>query len=363
MSVELRLDALWVPDEPVRAGDVVLSRGDNALVYGGSLSVPVRRVDPASVLTVEQLIDAVRAADGPDRVVLAAGHVPTGWRARLRQAGVSFACDDGTVEIFTTDIKWPGPGDAAAPPAEPDSPLTGPDGRRPEAAGRISLRNPHLPVLQELVSAAMRGQQLAYAELAGRAGTAQIFADETVAELEAHGYVVRRRDSSRRVSVVVGDVSALAGVLARQSAWPGSKPTIAVGYLWGRNRWDMAASLSRNAAAVGVKIAVTGRAGAAFHGVSGPSPRIQVRCWAAAGRRTFATIAELLGLEKVQPEEANVLVAADWWGLGTGGATTIRSGKWEASIAQPVRVWCDLRGEDAGRALAAELWEKTSTIG
>jgi hypothetical protein len=360
MSVELRLDALWVPDEPVRSGDVVLSRGDNELVYGGSLCVPVRTVDPASVLTVEELIDAVRAADGPDLVVLVAGHVPTGWRGRLKRAGVSFACDDGTIEIFTTDIKWPGLGDAA-PPAGPYGGLTEPDGRRPGAGGDLSLRSPHLPVLQELVSAAMRGQQLAYPELAGRAGTARIFAGETVAELEAHGYVERRQDSFHRVSVVVRDAPALASALARQSAWPGNKPAIAVGYLWGRNRWDMAASLSRNAAAVGVKIAVTGRAGAAFHGVSGPSPRIQVRCWAAADRRTFAKIAELLGLEKVPENEANVLVAADPWGLGTRGVATVRSGKWEASVARPVRVWCDLRSEDGGRALAAELWEKIFT--
>lgn len=231
--------------------------------------------------------------------------------------------------------------------------------RRPEAR----LRSPHLPVVQELLIAAMRGEQLTHEELAERAGGQRVFTVEAIAELEAHGYVERRRESGRRVLIVVPDTKVLAYVLAGASAWPGSsrqggKRLLASGYLWGRHSWDIAARLTRNAAAAGVTIAVTGRTGAAFHGVSGLTSRIQVRCWAVVDRRTAPGFAERLGMEEAPEREANVLVAADPWRLGTGGAGIIRSGAWEASVAHPARVWCDLHGEDGGGELAVALWAR-----
>lgn len=230
---------------------------------------------------------------------------------------------------------------------------------RPDAR----LRSPHLPVVQELLIAATRGEELTFAELTARGGQ-RIFAGEAVEELEARGYVEQRRESARRVLVVVRDAGGLADLLAGLSAWPGTsrqggRRLLAVGYLWGRNSWDIAARLTRNAEAADVPLAVTGRTGAAFYGIAGPSSRIQVRCWAVADRKTATVMAGRLGLEEVPEREANVLVAADPWRLGTGGAGIIRSGKCEASVAHPARVWCDLHGEDGGRELAAGLRART----
>jgi hypothetical protein len=129
MSVELRLNAPWVPEEPRHHRDVVVRRDSvSSVTFGGTVTLPVRVLDPASFVTLSSLVHAAREADDPGELVLVAGHVPSGWRTTLRSAGVSFASDDGTIEIAVTEIRW------ADAPGQPGYQASGP-ARRP---GRMS---------------------------------------------------------------------------------------------------------------------------------------------------------------------------------------------------------------------------------
>ncbi len=67
-----------------------------------------------------------------------------------------------------------------------------------------------------------------------------------------------------------------------------------------------------------------------------------------------------LGIEPAPRDQANVAIAADTWGLGSRGARPISFEGYEARIASPLRVWCDVLDEPRGSEFAAQLWRQVS---
>jgi hypothetical protein len=334
VSVELRLNVPWLPEEATPVGDLVVGRGiDNTLTQGAQ-RVPVHILDPASFLTVEPLIFAAQRADSPSTLVLVVGHVPVVWRGALREAGVSFASDDGVVEVT-----WP---------------------RRVASSPRLTLTLPR----QE----ALLAQELVIAAIAGRSPTCRELAERTLASVDdviaaagkfaEHG-LVRMAGRPAASRVTVANVSALADALAHRTAWPGNRKIVG-GYVWGRNMWAIAAQIEQNAEAAGIGLAVTGRAAAAFLGVVGPASRSEVWCWVSMDGRSLKTMARELRLEPVPWDDANVLVAADEFGVGASRRGPVNSGQWAATLSHPLRVWCDLHHDDRGVDLAAKLWPKVT---
>jgi hypothetical protein len=381
MSVELRLNASWVPEEPRHHRDVVVRRDSvSSVTFGGTVTLPVRVLDPASFVTLSSLVHAAREADDPGELVLVAGHVPSGWRTTLRSAGVSFASDDGTIEIAVTEIRWadaPGqPGYQASGPGEAAGPDVGRGTLTGVITGEYAALTPGADVqafvpleqraqlAQELLIGVTRGQRLSFADLAERTGTDTDFVAQVVRELAVRRFAQEDQPGGAPAgtaaderSVRVTDPAGLARLLAVWTAWPaGGKP--ALGYVFGRNIWDVAALVSQAAAEAGVGLAVTGRAGAAYYGVSGPAGRSEVHCWVAPGDVSFLEAVERLGLEPAGRDTANVLLVHDGLGLGTSASATIRSGRHEAVVASPVRVWCDLHGEAGIGTIGTELWKR-----
>ena len=158
----------------------------------------------------------------------------------------------------------------------------------------------------------------------------------------------------RQVAVRLSDRAGLAKLLAERSTWPAGQ--VISGHAWGRNIWDATASISRRAADAGIPFAVTGRCGAAFLGVLGTAPPPVMRCWADLGERSLADASEQLRLELAPMDSSNVLISADPWRVGLRHSADAHFEEWTATVAHPVRVWCDLHGEERGQEFAAQLW-------
>lgn len=343
MAASLRLNVPWVPGQPSRVGDLVISRGDeDVLAYDDGISLRVEVVDPASYEAVADLVAAARAAVAPGQLVLVAGAVPIDWRAVLRQSGLSFIDVGGVAQISWPRLRATS-GQFGKEPAR----------RRPA----LPLRKSHALVAEELLIAASDGQQPTISDLASHAGVSMSTASRTVAQLAELG-LVEREQNWRQVTARVTDIAEVSELLASQTAWPGSD--VVNGYVWGRNPWDIAATLSRNAADAGVQIAITGRAGAAFLGVLGTSVPREVRCWATLNGRSLGEVAAELGLEPAPRESVNVRVSADPWRIGIHRSSGVRFEEWTATVAHPLRVWCDLHAEERGREFASQLWGRTS---
>lgn len=343
MAAMLRLNLPWIPDEPDRIGDLVISRGHDAvLTYDDGISLQVHVLDPASYETVEDAIAAARAAVGPGRVALVAGSVPVEWRAALREGNLSFVDVDGVAEI-----NWPRLRLAARR-------FTRQVIRRRDV---VPLQKGHALVAQELLIAGADGFRPTITELARSAGVSVSTASRAVSQLAGQG-IAERVQSWRQVAVRLADATGLADLLAERTAWPGTE--VVTGYAWGRTIWDVAAAISRNAAGVGIDLAITGRAGAAFLGVLGTSSPSEVRCWAALNGRTLSGVAERLQLDPASPESANVRISADPWRIGVHHRADAHFDEWTATVAHPLRVWCDLHGEARGREFAAQLWRDAS---
>lgn len=337
----LRLNLPWIPDEPDHVGDLIISRGrDDVLTYDDGISLQVHVLDPAFYETVEDVIASARAEDGPGRVALVAGSVPVEWRAALRQVRLSFIDVDGVAEIA-----WPRLRLAARQFARQVI-------RRRDV---VPLQKGHALVAEELLIAAVGGAQPSISELAQRAEVSVSTASRAVKQLAEQG-IVEREQNWRQVAVRLVDVTALADLLANRTAWPGSE--IVSGYAWGRNILDVAVTISRNAADAGIDMAITGRTGAAFLGVLGTSSPREVRCWAALNGRTLPEIAGRLQLDPAPPESVNVRVSADQWRIGVHRRADVHFDGWTATVAHPLRVWCDLHGEVRGREFAAQLWKE-----
>ena len=153
--------------------------------------------------------------------------------------------------------------------------------------------------------------------------------------------------------VEVLDRVAIAARLAERTAWPGDE-MLAV-FLWGRTVFDVAARISDAAARAGIDLAVTGRVGAAYHGVLGTSSPKEVRCWVNA-HSPLADSAEALGLDPAPDESANVLLSTDPWRVGVHRRQVAQFDDLTASVAHPLRVWCDLHDEQRGAEYAAQMW-------
>jgi hypothetical protein len=343
MSTELSLNLPWIPPEPEPIGELVIRRGrDDVLAYGDGITLQVRVLDPAAYRSADVLLADAQAEAGPGRVVLVAGAVPVEWRSALRQTGLSFIDVSGVAEITWPRIRVS------------TRRLTGAAERRTTA---IPLQKGHALVVQELLVAPAGGSPPTITELAERARVSVSTASRIVAQLAEQGLVERDRNW-RHVAVRLSDRAGLAKLLADRSAWPAGQ--VISGHAWGRNIWDAAASISRRAADAGIAFAVTGRCGAAFLGVLGTAPPPVVRCWADLGGRSLADASEQLRLELASIESSNVLISADPWRVGLHHRAAAQFEEWTAIVAHPVRVWCDLHGEERGQEFAAQLWRAVS---
>ena len=233
----LRLNALWVPSEPDRLGDLAISRGhDDVLTYDDGISLSVEVLNPVRYETVQDLVSSAQDAAAPGRLVLVAGVVPVEWRAVLRQAGLSFIDLDGVVEIV-----WPRLRVSAS--------RFGKEIVRHRHA--VPLQKSYALVAEELFIASVDGAPPTITELARSAGVDKSIASRAVAQLAEQGLVTREQ-SRRRAPVVVSDPNSLAELLAERTAWPGHE--VVGGYAWGRNIWDTAATISRNAGDAGIEL-------------------------------------------------------------------------------------------------------------
>lgn len=331
MAALLTLDVAWLGAGDQELDGLVVRRGRDAVLgFDDGISLDVRVLDPARSRSAAALVEASRGESGPGRVVLVAGAVPVQWRAALRDAEVSFIDVSGVVEIW-----WP---------------------RLRVSARRLGLpvtrRRHGLPlqkgfarVVQELLIVAGDGDRPTIGELAEGAGVSLSTASRVVSQLAEHGLVAKNRhDGHVRVAVV--DRVEVAERLAARSAWPGDETVI--GYLWGRTVFDTASRLSATAADHGLGLAVTGRVGAAYHGVLGTSSPRTVRAWVDCRGGDLAVAAAGLGLEPAPEETANVVLSADPWRVGVHHRSEASYDEWTATVAHPLRVWCDLRGEARG---------------
>lgn len=339
MVAELRLNLPWVPQEPERIGELVVRRGRNdVLAYDDGITLQVRVLDPAVYASAEALVADAGDETGPGRVVLVAGAVPVGWRPALREAELSFADVSGVAEIL-----WPRLRVSTRQFAR--------SVERRRAA--IPLQKGHSLVAQELLIASAGDSRPTIMELAKRVGVSASTVSRVVTQLAEQGLAERVRDW-RHVGVSLTDRIELAELLANRTAWPASE--MIYGYAWGRNIWDVAATISRNAADAGIDLAITGRSGAAFHKILGTASPSEVRCWAHLNGPALTDVAEQLRLEPAPRESSNVLISADPWRIGVHRRSVMRFDEWTATISHPVRVWCDLHSEERGSEFAAQLW-------
>lgn len=338
MGAVLQLDAPWAPVKPEGFADLVVRRGrDNVLTYDDGIRLRVRLIDPAAYRSAEDLVvSALSAAGEPGQLALVGGTVPVGWRASLRRAGLSFIDIDGVV-----DVTWPR---LRVSSAQFGKEVV----RRRQPA---PLQKGHALVAEELLMAGLAGRHLSVTELAHQAGVAKSVASRTAAQLAGLGLVER---SGYRGPLRVASLTDLAELVAARSAWPGTE--VVAGYAWGRTIFDSAATLSRNAESAGIDFAVTGRVGAAFLGVLATSSPSEVRCWVNVAGRSLEEAAAALGLEPTPDGSANVRISADRWRFGLHRRASARFDELAAIVAHPVRVWCDLHGEQRGSEFAAQLW-------
>jgi len=342
VAAVLQLNAPWVPAEPESFADLIVRRGrDNVLTYDDGISLRVQLIDPAAYGNAADLVVSAQSASGqPGQLALVGGLIPVEWRAALRRAGLSFIDVGGVVEV-----SWPRLRASSAQ-----------FGREVARRRRPApLQKGHALVAEELLMAASAGRHPTVTGLAGQAAVDKSVASRTVAQLVGLGLVER---SGYQGALRVVSLAELAELLAARTAWPGTE--VVTGYAWGRTTLDTAATISRSAAEAGIDIAVTGRAGAAFLGVLGTSSPSEVRCWVSVNGRSLEEVAADLGLEPAPAESANVRVSADRWRFGVHRRAIARFDELTAMVAHPLRVWCDLHGEQRGSEFAAQLWGEIS---
>lgn len=335
---ELAVELPWIVHQDL--GNLRVRRaGVNVLRYEDEIELAVVLVDPSEFGTLTELLDRLAELDVPGSVVLVAGKVPLQWRSKLRSLEVSFVDVSGVAEI-----SWPRVRVSAGQFARATQRRRAP----------LPMQKGHALVTQSLLIAALDGDRPTVGELAERSGVGSSTASRAVSQLASHGLVAKHRDGSS-VRISVADPFSLAEVLAQRTAWPHGQ-TIS-GYRWGRNVWEIASSMSDSANRAGIELSLTGRSALAFLGVLGTSSPTQTRFWVSATGDGLVDVAQRLGLEPTSVEDSNVVIAADPWGVGT----TARSGRvfedWQASVAHPIRVWCDVSHENPrGEEFAAQLW-------
>jgi hypothetical protein len=339
VPARLSLSLPWVPVLPASLDGVTVERGiEDVLDYLDGIRLQVQLVDPAMFRDVEGLRAVVRASEGPGRLALVAGAVPVAWRADLRASRISFLDVSGAAEIV-----WPRVAVSAG-----RFTVTGQRRRSP-----VPLQQGHALVAQEVFIATRRGARPTIGAVGRGASVHLSTASRAIAQLAAQGMVARSQ-VGQRVLLSVPDPATLGERLAQRTSWPG--PLTIFGYLHGRNPWDIAARLTARARRADIGLTVTGRVGAGFLGVTlAPTPP-QVRCWVAEGERDLSQVVRTLGLEPAAQDDSNIAISADRWGVGVHRASLRTLDAATATVAHPLRVWCDLRGEQRGPELAAQLW-------
>lgn len=342
---DLQLDLPWI--RPFQGlGELRVRRAaTSVLSYEDGIDLAVRLLEPSDFVSADELVTSERHIEVPGTVVLVAGAIPVAWRPKLRAAEISFVDVSGVAEI-----NWPRLRVSTGQFAHEAQ-------RRREV---LPMQKGHAVVVQELLSATFRGEHPTIGELASRADIGLPTASRAVAQLAQHGLVEKRRTGSS-VHVEVVDAVAVAELLASRTGWP--QGTTVSGYLWGRSIWEVASSISSSAAQAEIAVAVTGRTALAFMGVLGTSSPRQTRCWVAGHSQDLERIGRQIGLEPAPAEESNVILAADPWKVGLHGRESRTFQDWTATVAHPLRTWCDLRDEQRGIEFAAQLWKEISRRG
>lgn len=342
---DLLLDLAWIESVQEIDGVTLQRNRASSLRFDDGIELAVQIVEPADFSEVADLIDHVEGLRQPGRVVLVAGAVPLPWRSSLRRAEVSFVDPSGVAEISWPRLKV----------------TSGQFARRSERSrAPIPMQKSHAVVVQELVVAALKGELPTIGEISERASVGLSSASRAISQLEAQG-LVEKQKVGRLVRVDVSDPVLVAELLAERTTWP-QRSTLSA-FAWGRNIWEVAASVTQRARDADVPLSVTGRTALAYFGVLGTSPSEQVRCWVGEQESELEVVAERLGLEPAPVEESNVVLAADPWGVGMIGRAEREFGGSRAVIAQPVRVWCDLHSEQRGTEFAAQLWKEIASNG
>ena len=342
---DLQLDLPWIRPFQ-RLGDLGVRRAATSVLrYEDGIDLAVRLLEPSDFQSVEELVASERHTEVPGTIALVAGAIPLAWRPKLRAADISFVDVSGVAEI-----NWPrlriSTGQFAL------------EAQRRRIA--LPMQKGHAVVVQELLSATFKGERLTISALASRAAVGLSTASRAVAKLAEHGLVAKSR-SGHNVHVAVVDPVGVAELLASRTGWP--QGPILSGYLWGRSVWEIASSISSNAAQAEIAVAITGRTALVFLGVLGTSSPRQTRCWVAGRSQDLERIGRQIGLEPAPAEESNVILAADPWNVGLHGRKQQTFQEWTATVAHPLRTWCDLRDEQRGMEFAAQLWKEISRRG
>lgn len=341
MVPELRVDLPWLPGE-LDLQAIVVSRGyENVLTYDDGIRLAVEVRDPALVHSLDELIESVLAGDEPGSVVLVAGQVPASWRSKLRERGISWADAGGAISL-----DWP-----RVRVTSHQASIVAPRRRRQV----VPLQRGVARVAQEIAIRAVAGTTpMILADLVDATGVSLSSVSRLVSALAAHGWVKKSGDR-RPVEIEVPDLSQYMEMLAERTRW-NHLPELHC-YGWGPSLLSLASEISARSDAEREDIAITGRIGAAFHGVlsSGQPRSLHVR--AGVEPSMLFELASHLRLEVVNADEANVVLAADRWRVGSQGAERRTFDGMTATVAHPVRVWCDLRDEQRGNDIASELWK------
>lgn len=340
---ELTLNLPWAPRNPEPLDGITIRRGrHNVVSYDDGITLEVRLVDPSGHDTIDDLLGDVAAEGGAGRVVLVAGTIPVHWRGRLRGEEVSFIDVSGTASI-----SWPRLHASTRRFAKQPVRRT----------ALVPLQKARPIVAQEVLITATGGSAPTLGEITESTDTGPSVVSRALSQLADQGLILKEREG-RQIRVRVTEPWALAEHLAERTAW--GKGELLWGALWGRNAWELASRLSASARASGITLAVTGRTGAAFHGVVGTTSPGDVRCWVDTGGEQLSDIAAVLGLEPVPIDDANVALATDRWRVGTHRRSTVTFEDWQATVAHPLRLWCDLRAERRGVEFATQLWRFVS---
>lgn len=73
-------------------------------------------------------------------------------------------------------------------------------------------------------------------------------------------------------------------------------------------------------------------------------------------------IGRRIGLEPAPIEESNVILAADPWKVGLHGREQRTFQDWTATVAHPLRTWCDLRNERRGIELRRNFGRRSVDV-
>jgi DNA-binding transcriptional ArsR family regulator len=342
---DLELNLGWIAPIEQLSGLLVHRGASNVLTYDDGITLAVRVLEPSKFPSAEELVDSQARLVTPGTVTLVAGAIPVAWRSTLRAAAVSFIDVSGVAEL-----NWPR--------------LRVATGQFAQSAQRqrspVPMQQGHAVVVQELLINSFAGRRPTIGELAASSNVGLSTASRSIAQLAAHGLVEKQRHG-KNIRVEVTDAVALAELLAARTAGP--QEGIVSGYVWGRNIWEIAASVTSKALDLGLSMAVTGRTALAFLGVLGTSSPSQTRCWVGVDPDELDGVSRGLGLEPASIEDSNVMLMADPWNLGVHGRAERVFDKWTAIVAHPIRTWCDLRCEPRGKEFAAQLWKEIDRRG